>query len=403
MGTAEYTKGVVMDISRLIADRSREIDTAAVVRMFELGARLKNPINLSIGQPEFPVPAPIKDAACAAIQGNKNGYTVTHGIPALRERLAQRMGADLGWDIDLSRTRPGAAGLMVTSGTSAALVAAIMAVANPGDEIILADPYFGSYPHMVAAAGAKAVYADTYPDFRLTPARVEPLITGRTKAVVVNSPGNPSGVVLSRGECGALLEMCRRRGVLLISDEIYAELAYGGAADPQTGLSPSPGRFPGAADDVLVIRGFGKAYAVTGWRLGYAAGPAALIGAMEQLHQLMYVCPPSPLQWGVVPALDLDMSEVARTYEHRAARVQERLGPVATLTRPRGAFFAFVEVPPRLGLTGRAFFEKCMERNLLLMPGHIVSRRDTHVRISFAVQDEMLEQGMDVLVDLMKG
>lgn len=390
-----------MEFSRL-ADRSRQIDTAAVVRMFELGARLKNPINLSIGQPEFPVPAPIKDAACAAIQGNKNGYTVTHGVPALRERLAERMSADLGWDIDLARRRPGAAGLMVTSGTSGALLAAMMAIADPGDEIILADPYFGSYPHMVTAAGAKAVYADTYPDFRLTAARVEPLITARTKTVVLNTPGNPSGVVATRDECRELLELCRRRGVLLISDEIYAELTYGGAAET-SGMCPSPARFEGAAENVLVIRGFGKAYAVTGWRLGYAAGPAALIGAMEQMHQLVYVCPPSAFQWGVVPALDLDTAQAAATYERRAARVYERLSPVAKLERARGAFFAFIEVPPRLGMTGQAFFEKCLEENLLLMPGNIVSRRDTHVRISFAVTDEMLEQGLDVLVRLMKG
>jgi aspartate/methionine/tyrosine aminotransferase len=390
-----------MDISRLIADRSRAIDTSAVVRMFELGAKLKNPINLSIGQPEFSVPAPIKDAACAAIQGDRNGYTVTHGVPALRERLADSLRADLGWDIDPARRRAGAAGVMVTSGTSGALLAAIMAVADPGDEIIIGDPYFGSYPHLAAAAGARAVYADTYPDFRLTAARVEPLISPRTKAVLFNSPGNPSGVVATREECADLLDLCRCRGVLLISDEIYADLAYDGAADAASGPSPSPGREPGAAEDVLVIRGFGKTYAVTGWRLGYAAGPAALIGAMEQLHQLVYVCPPAPLQWGVVPALDLDVSGVARTYERRAARVYERLSPVARLERPRGAFFAFVELPKRLGMTGEAFFEKCLEKNLLIMPGRIVSRRDTHVRISFAAPDETLEQGLDLLVQLL--
>jgi aminotransferase len=391
-----------MDFSRLIADRSRRIDTSAVVRMFELGARLKDPINLSIGQPEFAVPAPIKDAACAAIQGDKNGYTVTHGVPALRERLADRMRADLGWEIDLSRNEPVAAGLMVTSGTSGALLAAVMAIANPGDEIVIADPYFGSYPHMVTAAGATAVYADTYPDFRLTAARVEPLITARTKAVLLNTPGNPSGVVATRDECRELLELCRRKGVLLISDEIYAELTYGSAAEA-SGLCPSPARFAGASEDVLVIRGFGKTYGVTGWRLGYATGPAPLIGAMEQMHQMLYVCPPSALQWGVVAALALDVSGYAKTYERRAALVYERLSPVARVARAGGAFFAFIEVPARLRISGQAFFEKCLEENLLLMPGNIVSRRDTHVRISFAVSDEKLEQGLNVLVRLFKG
>lgn len=390
-----------MDVSRLIADRSRAIDTSAVVRMFELGAGLTNPINLSIGQPEFDVPAPVKDAACAAIQGNRNGYTVTHGIPALRERLAAHLRADLGWDIDPARRHPGAAGIMVTSGTSGALHAAIMALANAGDEIIIGDPYFGLYPQLMTAAGARAVYADTYPDFQLTAERVEPLITSRTKAVIFNSPGNPSGVVATKEQCADLVDLCRRRNVLLISDEIYAELVYDGAADASRGRSPSPGRIAGASENVLVIRGFGKTYAVTGWRLGYAAGPAELIGAMEQLHQIIYVCPPAPLQWGVVPALDLDVGDVARTYERRAARVHERLSPVARVEKPRGAFFAFVELPARLGMTGERFFERCLEKNLLIVPGKILSRRDTHFRISFAVPDETLEHGLDLLVELL--
>ena len=235
----------------------------------------------------------------------------------------------------------------------------------------------------------------------MTAARVEPLITPRTKAVLLNTPGNPTGIVATAEECRELLELCRRRGVLLISDEIYAELTYDGAADPTLGLCPSPGRFPGASEDVLIIRGFGKSYAVTGWRLGYAAGPAAIIDAMERLQQLMFICAPTPLQWGVVPAVGLDVAEAARTYERRAALVHQRLGAVTRLQKPRGSFYAFPEVPPRLGMTGERFFEKCLERNLLLMPGNIVSRRDTHVRISFAVPDRMLEQGLDELVRLM--
>lgn len=389
-----------MDAARLITDRCRRIDTSAVVRMFELGARLKDPINLAIGQPEFPVPDAVKDAACAAIREDRNTYSVSQGILPLRQKLAGHLRTDLGWDLDAERRRPGGVALMVNSGTSAALLTAMMSVADAGDEVVIPDPYFGFYPFMVIAAGATPVCCDTYPDFRMTAERVERVLTPRTKAVLFNTPGNPTGVVASRQECADLLDLCRRRNILLISDEIYAELTYGGAAEA-SGLCPSPGRLPGAEENTLVVRGFGKSYAVTGWRLGYTAGPTAVIEAMERLQQMMYICPPTPLQWGVVPAVGMEVSREAARYERRAAMVYERLSKVTRLEKPRGSFYAFPEVPAALGMTGNQFFERCLARNMLLMAGSIVSRRDTHVRLSFAVPDEMLERGIDIVAEEM--
>lgn len=398
-----------MDFDRLISDRARAVDASGIRRVFDLGARLKNPINLSIGQPDFPVPEPIKHAAIEAIRNDKNGYTVTQGVPALRERIARHIREDLGWNVD-PRPRPDASlddpGALLTSGTSGALWLAFMALIGPGDEAIIPDPYFVLYPHLATVVGGKAVRCDTYPDFRLTAERVEPLITPRTKVVLLNSPGNPSGIVTSQRDCEDLLDLCRRRNVLLISDEIYDEFTY---SESRTGVNssgkpgcPSPARVDGAEHDVLVVRGFGKTYGITGWRLGYATGPRRLIEEMTKLQQYSFVCAPSALQWGALAALDVDMSSYVATYQRRRDMVVQRLSKVTEIVTPGGAFYAFPQVPPRLGITATQFIDRCLEKNLLAIPGNVFSARDTHIRLSYATDEATLGRGLDVLVELMR-
>jgi aspartate/methionine/tyrosine aminotransferase len=153
----------------------------------------------------------------------------------------------------------------------------------------------------------------------------------------------------------------------------------------------------------LLVRGFGKTYGCTGWRLGYAAGPRRLIEEMSKLQQYTYVCAPAPLQWGVVPALDVDMSPYVANYQARRDLVVSRLREVTELAVPGGAFYAFPQVPARLGLTASQFIERCLERSLLVIPGNVFSSRDTHFRLSYATDERSLNRGLDVLVDLMRG
>lgn len=391
-----------MDVSSLICDRARSIDVSGIRRVFELGASLKNPINLSIGQPDFPVPDAMKDAAIEAIRGDRNGYTVTQGAPALRGRAARHLAEDVGWRV------PGDdAGLLITSGTSGALLLAALALLEPGDEIVVPDPYFVIYPKLATIAGARAVFCDTYPDFRMTAERVEPLITERTKIVLANTPSNPVGAVLTSRQCRELLELCRSRNVLLISDEIYDEFTFDDAREPAgdggAPKCPSPARDPGAETDMLLVRGFGKTYGCTGWRMGYAAGPAPIISEMAKFQQYTFVCAPSIAQWGCVPALDIDMSERIEAYRRRRDMVMDRLGGVARIEKPGGAFYAFVEIPDRLGLTGTQFVERAVERNVLVIPGGVFSESDTHFRLSFATDEAKLEQGLDILAELLSG
>lgn len=396
-----------MNIDRLIADRARGIDASGIRRVFDLGAKLKDPINLSIGQPDFPVPEPIKQAAIRAIQENANGYTVTQGVAPLRERISAHLRQDVGWNIDLRPGKdadPERPGLLVASGTSGDLLLAFLALLNPGDEAIIPDPYFVMYPHVCRMAGAVAVKCDTYPDFRMTAARVAPLITSRTKLILLNTPSNPAGAVSTARECQELLELCRKHEIVLISDEIYDEFTYSDAREPTANgpRLPSPARFPHADENVLLVRGFGKTYGCTGWRLGYAAGPRRLIEEMAKLQQYTYVCAPAPLQWGVLPALDVDMSGHVGDYQARRDFVVGKLSPVTHLAKPGGAFYAFPEVPAKLGLTASQFIERCLENNLLVIPGNVFSARDTHFRLSYATDQRSLDRGMEVLVRLMR-
>src|SRR3954467_2102498 len=181
-----------------LADRTRQIELSGIRKVFELGKSLKDPVNLSIGQPHFPVPEPIREAAKAAIDAGHNGYTVTQGAAELRDRLATDAAARFpGQDRDV----------LVTSGTTGGLLLALLAVVNPGDEVITPDPYFVAYPHMITLAGGRTVPVDTYPDFRLDPARVAAAVTPRTKAILLSTPSNPTGAVAEPAALKAVAEL----------------------------------------------------------------------------------------------------------------------------------------------------------------------------------------------------
>jgi len=385
----------------LIASRAHAIDASGIRRVFDLAADLEDPINLSIGQPAFDVPEPIRDAAIASIQSGRNGYTVTQGSPELRHAIHRTLAEDLPRLAEAIDA--GDHAVLVLSGVSGGLVLALMSCCEPGDEVVLPDPYFVMYRHLVTLAGATPVYVDTYPDFQMTAARVEPLLTDRTKMVLFNSPSNPTGVVASGVDTRELLELCRRRGVLLLDDEIYDEFCY--EKTPRT-HEPSKTRCPSPAEhgaDLLLLRGFSKTFGMTGWRLGYAVGPKPIIEQMTKIQQYSFVCAPSMAQAGGVAALDVDMSQYVEAYRRKRDRVIEKLSPVFELARPGGAFYAFPKAPEHLGLTATQFVERAVERGLLIIPGSVFSRRDTHFRISYACDDATLERGLDLLLELAQG
>ena len=361
--------------SRWVADRAKAIEASGIRKIFDLGRSLRDPVNLSIGQPHFDVPEAIREAAKAAIDGGQNGYTVTQGAAELRDRLRA----------DVVARFPGQAReLLVTSGTSGGLVLAMLAVVNPGDEVVIPDPHFVSYPHLVTMAGGRAVLVDTYPDFRLDPDRVRAAITDRTKAILVSTPSNPTGAVIDADAMKAVAELARARGVLLISDEIYRAFHYDGPAR-------SPAEF---SDEVLVIEGFGKTYGVTGWRLGYAHGPKAVIDEMTKLQQFTFVCAPAPFQHAAVAAMDFDVSGIVADYRRKRDLLAEGLRGRFEFELPGGAFYLFPKAPWG---TGTEFVTEAIRQNLLVIPGGVFGPRDTHFRISYAASDETLLRGVEIL------
>lgn len=381
-----------------IAQRVRAVQASGIRRVFELAGQLKDPINLSIGQPDFDVPQRIKQAAIGAIDRGVNKYTLTQGMEELHAAIAGRLGVELpNWKL---RHAGGDGGLLVTSGVSGGLVLAFLACLNPGDQVIVPDPYFVMYKHLLTVAGAEAVYVDTYPDFQLTAQRVEAALTPRTKMVLLNTPSNPTGVVADQTMCRELVELAERRNLLLVSDEIYDEFCYDKSArrgSDGRAYCPSPAAF---TQNLLLLRGFSKTYSMTGWRMGYAAGPAAIIEQMTKLQQYSFVCAPSMVQVAGVAALSESMDQYVEAYRRKRDLVMQKLSGTFELVKPEGAFYAFPKVPQRLGMTGTQFVEAALARNVVMIPGGVFSERDTHFRISYATSDAKLAQGLDVLVEL---
>ena len=365
-----------MDVEALISRRSATVEISGIRKVFELARALKNPINLSIGQPHFDTPEPIKAAAQAAIAAGKNAYTLTQGAPEFRDRLIADVTAKHGHaDRDV----------IVTSGTSGGLMLAILAVLNPGDEVVTPDPYFVMYPNMVTLADGHLVTVDTFPTgFRLDPDRVIAACTARTKIILLCSPANPTGCLIEPDAMKAIAEFAAKRNILVISDEIYSAFTY-----------DAPPRSPAEwNENVLVVEGFGKTYSMTGWRLGYAHGPSRLIEEMKKLQQSTFICAPSMAQFGGLAALDYDMSGYIADYKRKRDTLIAGLKDLYEFTEPGGAFYLFPKAPWG---TGTEFVAEAIANNLLIIPSTTFSHQDTHFRISYAATDETLAKGIDVL------
>ncbi|MCS6864919.1 MAG: aminotransferase class I/II-fold pyridoxal phosphate-dependent enzyme [Gemmataceae bacterium] len=361
-----------------LSARSQTVEISGVRQVFELARSLPNPINLSIGQPHFDVPEPLKNAAKAAIDAGHNGYTVTQGIPELLAAL----------QADVQVRFPGQnRAVLVTSGTSGGLLLALLAAIDPGDEVIIPDPYFVAYPQLVRLVGGSVVIVDTYDDFRLDLNRLNDAITPRTKAILLSTPANPTGVVLDTTTQRELAALCQRRGVLLISDEIYRAFHYD--APPTSPAQYNP--------EVLVIEGFGKSYGMTGWRLGWTHGPQPLIQTMTKLQQFTFVCAPSIVQYAGVAAMNYDVSAMIADYKRKRDFLVDALKNDYEFVIPGGAFYLFPKAPRA---TATEFVRQALQHQLLMIPGNVFSRRDTHFRISYAASDETLHRGIAVLRQL---
>jgi aspartate/methionine/tyrosine aminotransferase len=336
----------------LLADRTNAFDSSGIRKVFDLAAKMKDPINFSIGQPDFDVPEPVKEACIDAIRTGKNSYTVTQGLPVLRDKLQARIDAQYG---HTDRK------VIVTSGTSGGLSLVMWSLVNPGDEVLIFDPYFVMYPALTKLVGGVPVIIDTYPDFRIDLNKVAEAITPRTKLILLNSPANPTGVLATEAEVRGLAQLAAKRNVVLVSDEIYSSFCFDDAL-------VSPATFN---DRTLVIDGFSKSHGMTGWRLGYVHGPTEIIETMTKLQQYTFVCAPQPVQWAGAIAMDVPVDEYAESYRRKRDLIYRGLADKYDVVKPGGAFYIFPKAPRG---SSSQFVTEAIERGLLIIPGSILMR-----------------------------
>jgi len=361
---------------RVISRRAAAFDSSGIRRAFDLAASLENPINLSIGQPDFAMPKEACKGAQAALEAGRNGYTPTQGIAPLREKLLAELEAHLG---------RADRGLCITSGASGGLVLALMALLDPGDEVIIFEPAFVMYRPLIEFFGGRCVAIDTTPSFTIDIECVAAAITPSTRAILLNSPSNPTGYVAPADLVQDLVRLAESRGVRLISDELYRSYCYD---EPFV----SPANF---SDEVLVIDGFSKSHAMTGWRVGYLYGPKQLVDACAMLQQYTFVCSPQVGQWAALAALESDMAAPLDACLRKRNRLMEGLADCYRFVRPGGAFYLYPEAP---GGSGEAFAERAVkEEKLIVVPGTVFGTRDTHIRLAYTVSDETLERGIAAL------
>jgi len=385
----------VPEVSLHLADAVNRIHispTMAVLMEAEkLKARGIDVADFGPGEPDFPTPEHIKRAAIRALDENRTKYTPTGGIAPLREAVCEWHAKNLGSAYQAKE-------VIVTSGGKLALFNAISALVNPGDEVLIAAPYWVSYPDIVKLPGGTPKFISTREDenFCLRAADVDKAITPKTRLLIANSPNNPTGAVIPQDEFARILEVCQRRGVWLLSDECYSHFVYGGAKPF------SIASLPGAKDSVIIAGSLSKTFAMTGWRMGYALAPEPLIAAMIKVQSQTISNSTSIAQYAALEALRGPMDSVGvmlAEYERRRKRIIAGLRaiPGVTCTEPQGAFYAFPKVPARGGKgagdsaqIARDLLEK---EHVAVVPGDAFGAPG-HLRISYATSLERIEEGL---------
>ncbi|MCX7965587.1 MAG: pyridoxal phosphate-dependent aminotransferase [Syntrophorhabdaceae bacterium] len=359
-----------------ISERVLNIRPSGVRKIFDLAKRVKDPIDLSIGEPDFDIPEPIKNEGITWIKAGFNKYTPSGGIPELREKVLYH----------LKQKGIKCEDVIITAGVTGGLLLALMVIINPGDEVIIPDPYFVLYEYQVLLLGGKPVFVDTYPDFRIREDRLRDAITDKTKIILINSPNNPTGKVTSKEELEIIVKVAKEKNILIFSDDIYDRFVY----DKEKERIYTGSLY----EHVLTFGGFSKTWGMTGWRLGYCAGPKNIIEYMVTMQQYVFSSVNSFAQKAAIVALDFNMDHMINAYRKKRDLIYEGLKDKYNVVKPEGAYFIFPEAPHG---DGDAFVEKALQKNLFIIPGSVFSNKKTNFRISFASTEENLIKGIEIL------
>lgn len=366
-------------MSRFLNQKIKDIQPSGIRKFFDIANHMENVISLGVGEPDFDTPWHVREEAIESLNGGYTFYTANAGLLKLRETISDRLLRLYGAKYDPAEE------VLVTVGGSEAIDLAMRATLDLGDQVLIPDPSYVSYLPCVQLAGGEPVLVPLKEEnaFKLTPEDLEAAITPRTKALVLSFPNNPTGAVMTRQDLQAIIPMIIKHDLLVVTDEIYADLTYGG--DPHTSLIS----FADLRDRIIYISGFSKAYAMTGWRLGYCAGPKEIMEQMTKIHQYAIMAAPTMSQYAGIEALahgDEDIEEMRQSYDERRRFLlaqMKRLG--IPCFEPQGAFYIFPNIS-QFGLSSEDFAWQLLEReNLAVVPGSAFGPAgEGFIRISYA-------------------
>lgn len=376
-------------ISSKVAERVVSIPPSGIRRFFDIAATMQNVISLGIGEPDFTTPAHIIEAGIEALRRGETHYTSNAGIFELRQAIAENIARLYGVQYDPAKE------IFITVGVSEGLYLALTALLNPGEEVIVPEPCFVAYVPEVVLAGGVPVRIPTWVEnnFEVTAEEIERAITPRTKALLIGYPNNPTGAVMSRERLMAIAQLAERYDLVVISDEIYDRLVYGVEHICFASL-------PGMRERTIVLQGMSKAYAMTGWRVGYAAGPAELIAPMLKIHQYTIMSAPTVAQIAALRALkhgEEDVQYMREMYDRRRRLIVAGLNNIGlSCFEPKGAFYAFPSIRAT-GLSSMEFSERLlMEEKVAVVPGSAFGEcGEGFVRCSYASSLENIEEALN--------
>ena len=377
-----------MDYDKLIAPAAKAMRPSGIRKFFDLAADMPHCISLGVGEPDFKTPWSVRDAGIRSLELGRTKYTANSGLKELRGEICNYL--QRRFDLHYKEEN-----ILVTVGGSEAIDLTIRAVVQPGDEVIIPEPCFVCYEPITQLTGGVPVHIATRAEdqFRLTADQLRAAITPRTKLLIFPYPNNPTGAVMSAAEMEEIAAVLRETNVLVLSDEIYSELTYG--LDRHVSIAS----LPGMAERTIVVNGFSKSYAMTGWRLGYAAGPAPLVKVMTKIHQSCIMSAPTTSQYAAITALRQcdDQIEMMRDeYNRRRRYVVKALNDMGlTCFEPRGAFYVFPSIQIS-GLTSSEFCEQLLrEKEVAIIPGSAFGASgEGYARISYAYSVDHLQTAM---------
>lgn len=377
-----------MNYDELLAPAAKAMRPSGIRKFFDLAADMPHCISLGVGEPDFKTPWSVRDAGIRSLELGRTKYTANSGLKELRGEICNYL--QRRFDLHYKEEN-----ILVTVGGSEAIDLTIRAVVQPGDEVIIPEPCFVCYEPITQLTGGVPVHIATRAEdqFRLTADQLRAAITPRTKLLIFPYPNNPTGAVMSATEMEEIAAVLRETNVLVLSDEIYSELTYG--LDRHVSIAS----LPGMAERTIVVNGFSKSYAMTGWRLGYAAGPAPLVKVMTKIHQSCIMSAPTTSQYAAITALRQcdDQIEMMRDeYNRRRRYVVKALNEMGlTCFEPRGAFYVFPSIQIS-GLTSSEFCEQLLrEKEVAIIPGSAFGASgEGYARISYAYSVDHLQTAM---------